>query len=65
MTERIAKKLLHEMTGLPDKKRKARFACCIAIASGDDVKNLFGYAEGKIGGFRMAKKGSGMTSFLS
>ena len=53
------KKLLHEMTGLPDKKRKARFACCIAIASGDDVKTFFGYAEGKIGRVPHGKKGFG------
>ncbi|MBI5099048.1 MAG: XTP/dITP diphosphatase [Nitrospirae bacterium] len=52
-------KLLHEMSGFPDEKRKARFVCCIAVASGDDVKTFFGYAEGKIGKVPRGKKGFG------
>jgi XTP/dITP diphosphohydrolase len=54
-----SEKLLHEMRDLPDEKRKARFACCIAVASGDNVKTFFGYAEGKIGKVPRGKKGFG------
>ena len=52
-------KLLYEMRGLPDERRKARFACCIAVASGDDVKTFLGYAEGKIGTEPIGDKGFG------
>jgi XTP/dITP diphosphohydrolase len=52
-------KLLYEMRGLPDEKRKASFACCIAVASGDDVKTFLGYSEGKIGTELRGKKGFG------
>jgi len=42
-------KLLEEMKNVPDDKRTARFVCCIALASGEEVKTFTGYAEGKIG----------------
>ncbi|HDH04668.1 MAG TPA: XTP/dITP diphosphatase [Nitrospirae bacterium] len=49
-------KLLNEMKGVPPEKRSARFVCCIALASGDDVKTFFGSVEGGIG---TAPKGKG------
>ena len=52
-------KLLYEMRGLPDERRKARFACCIAVASGDDVRTFVGHAEGKIGTEPIGDKGFG------
>ncbi|MBI4687282.1 MAG: XTP/dITP diphosphatase [Nitrospirae bacterium] len=43
-------KLLNEMANIPDEKRKARFVCCIAIASPEGEINTFlGYVEGIIG----------------
>jgi XTP/dITP diphosphohydrolase len=42
-------KLLEEMKNVPDDKRTARFVCCIALASSEEVKTFTGYAEGKIG----------------
>jgi len=43
-------KLLHEMNFIPDAKRGARFACCIALAFPDGrIKTFYGYVEGKIG----------------
>ena len=43
------RKLIEEMKDVPDDKRTGRFACCIALAKGDDVKTFMGYVEGKIG----------------
>lgn len=46
-------KLLKEMQNVPDEKRTARFACCIALALPDkpdkEVKTFFGTVEGTIG----------------
>ncbi|GBD96024.1 MAG TPA: XTP/dITP diphosphatase [Nitrospirae bacterium] len=52
-------KLLNEMKGVPPEKRSARFVCCIALASGDDVKTFFGSVEGSIGMAPKGKKGFG------
>ena len=52
-------KLLDEMKGVPPEKRSARFVCCIALASGDDVKTFFGSVEGGIGTAPKGKKGFG------
>jgi len=52
-------KLLHEMRDIPDVERKARFVCCITVASGDNVKSFFGYVEGKIGTVLRGKTGFG------
>ncbi|MBI4698703.1 MAG: XTP/dITP diphosphatase [Nitrospirae bacterium] len=52
-------KLLNEMKGVPYEKRTARFVCCIAMASGDDVKTFFGYADGRIGTEPKGKRGFG------
>ncbi len=42
-------KLLAELRSVPDDKRGARFACCIAIAfPGDKSVTFFGYAKGSI-----------------
>lgn len=43
------KKLLENLKDIPDEKRTGRFACCIALAKGDDVKTFMGHVEGKIG----------------
>lgn len=43
------RKLLDEMKDVPDEKRTARFACCIALASGDDIKTFMGHVDGRIG----------------
>jgi XTP/dITP diphosphohydrolase len=42
-------KLLQELKTVPDEKRGARFVCCIALASGKDVKTFFGTVKGRIG----------------
>ena len=43
-------KLLHEMDGVPDEKRTARFVCAILlILSSDQVFGFTGVCEGKIG----------------
>jgi XTP/dITP diphosphohydrolase len=43
-------KLLFELKNVPDKKRGARFVCCMAIAFPDgSAKTFFGYVEGRIG----------------
>lgn len=43
-------KLLKEMECLDDKKRTARFVCCVALAFPDgDVKKFFGSVEGIVG----------------
>lgn len=43
-------KLLKEMDSLNDKKRSARFVCCIALAFPEgNIKTFFGYVEGIIG----------------
>ncbi|MCI5923823.1 MAG: RdgB/HAM1 family non-canonical purine NTP pyrophosphatase [Oscillospiraceae bacterium] len=43
-------KLLHEMDGVPDEKRTARFVCAISlILSSDQVFGFTGVCEGKIG----------------
>ena len=52
-------KLLKEMEHIPYEKRSARFVCCIAIASLNEVKTFFGYVEGRIGTEPMGKKGFG------
>jgi XTP/dITP diphosphohydrolase len=53
------RKLLDEMEGVPEGKRAARFVCCIALASGDDVKTFMGYVEGKIGKENRGENGFG------
>lgn len=52
-------KLLKEMEHIPYEKRSARFVCCIAIASLNEVKTFFGYVEGRIGTEPRGKKGFG------
>ncbi len=42
-------KLLREMEHVPDKKRTARFVCCIAMASAEEVKTFMGHVAGHIG----------------
>ena len=43
------RKLIEEMKDVPDDKRTARFACCIALAHKGEVKTFMGHVEGKIG----------------
>jgi XTP/dITP diphosphohydrolase len=42
-------KLLDALKDVPDEKRGARFACCIALVSSNEVKTFMGYVEGTIG----------------
>ena len=42
-------KLLKEMVTVPPGKRKARFVCCIAMASQGEIETFTGYVEGTIG----------------
>ena len=42
-------KLLKEMKDVSAGKRGARFVCCIAISSKEEVKTFTGYVEGEIG----------------
>jgi XTP/dITP diphosphohydrolase len=42
-------KLLSELRDVPDEKRTARFVCCIAMGSKDDMKTFTGSVEGRIG----------------
>lgn len=53
------RKLLDEMKDVPEEKRTARFACCIALASGDEVKTFMGHVEGKIGRENRGENGFG------
>jgi len=53
------RKLLDEMKDVPDEKRGARFACCIALAIGDDIKTFMGHVEGKIGRENRGENGFG------
>lgn len=43
------RKLLDELKDVPDEKRTGRFACCIALSTGDKVVAFMGHVEGKIG----------------
>jgi len=52
-------KLLREMADTPDDKRTARFICCIALASGDEVKTFYGCVKGRIGKRPVGKRGFG------
>ena len=42
-------KLLIEMKEVPGDKRNARFVCCIALSSGNNIKTFTGYVEGILG----------------
>ncbi len=53
------RKLLEEMKNVPDEKRTARFACCIALAHNDEIKTFMGYVEGKIGTENRGENGFG------
>ena len=53
------RKLLEEMKDVPDEKRTARFACCIALAIDDKVKTFMGHVEGKIGRENRGENGFG------
>ena len=53
------RKLLEEMKNIPDEKRTARFACCIALSKGDEVQTFMGYVEGKIGTENRGENGFG------
>ncbi len=52
-------KLLSEMKNIPDDKRSARFVCCIALVSMDEVKTFFGYVSGRIGTETRGERGFG------
>jgi XTP/dITP diphosphohydrolase len=48
-------RLLSALEGIEEKKRSARFVCCIALVSPDgSINTFYGYAEGRIG---MSPKG--------
>ena len=49
-SERLCRKLLDEMEGVPDDLRHAHFACCIALAEpgGDVVFTVVGRVDGEI-----------------
>ena len=53
------RKLLDEMKDVPDEKRTGRFACCIALASNNEVKTFMGHVEGKIGRENRGENGFG------
>ncbi|KPK01197.1 MAG: hypothetical protein AMK71_06515 [Nitrospira bacterium SG8_35_4] len=42
-------KLLEALKDVPDEKRGARFACCIALVSSGEEKTFMGYVKGTIG----------------
>lgn len=42
-------KMLDAMKDVPAEERQGRFVCCIALASGGEVKTFMGYVEGVIG----------------
>ncbi len=52
-------KLLKEMENVPDDKRTARFVCCIALVSRDEVKTFLGYVRGRIGRRPVGDRGFG------
>lgn len=47
--EQNSAKLLDALKDVPDEKRGARFACCIAIVSQAEVRTFMGFIEGTIG----------------
>lgn len=53
------RKLLDELKDVPDENRTARFACCIALASGNEVITFMGHVEGKIGRENRGENGFG------
>lgn len=52
-------KLMAEMKDVPSDQRTARFVCCIAMVSGNEVKTFFGEVEGIIGMEPKGKNGFG------
>lgn len=52
-------KLLKEMKDIPDDERTARFVCCIALVSGNEVKTFRGYVRGRIGRMPVGERGFG------
>lgn len=52
-------KLLTELQEVPPDKRKARFVCCIALASQNNIKTFSGYVEGRIGTEARGENGFG------
>lgn len=56
---RNVEKLLEEMKDVPLSQRNARFVCCIALASSDEVKTFNGYVRGTITREPRGKKGFG------
>ncbi len=53
------RKLLDELKDVPDEKRGAQFVCCIALASGGEVKTFRGTVEGMIGRENRGENGFG------
>jgi XTP/dITP diphosphohydrolase len=53
------RKLLEKMKDIPDEKRTARFACCIALARDEEVRTFMGFVEGKIGRENRGENGFG------
>jgi XTP/dITP diphosphohydrolase len=52
-------RLLKEIEDVPDDQRTARFVCCIAYVSRDDVKTFHGYVKGRIGRKPAGERGFG------
>jgi XTP/dITP diphosphohydrolase len=42
-------KLLNALKDIPAEKRGAQFVCCIALASGKEIRTFTGYVKGRIG----------------
>ena len=58
-TEANTLKILEDMKSVPYEKRKARFVCCIAVASTNGVKTFTGLVNGRIGTEKKGSKGFG------
>ncbi len=58
-TEANTLKILEDMKSVPYEKRKARFVCCIAVASTNGVKTFTGLVNGSIGTEKKGSKGFG------
>jgi XTP/dITP diphosphohydrolase len=57
--ETNTRKLLEEMKSVPYKERRARFVCCIAVASAEGLKTFSGHVNGRIGTEKRGFKGFG------
>ncbi len=58
--DRLCKKLLKEISGVPSPKRKARFVCCVAVSvPGQKIRTVRGECKGRIAAAMAGEGGFG------